>query len=472
MIRKGFEGCCRTRAQQLVMTAVFMAALGSAALASIASAAQNSTIFVNNVDDLYAAVNDQANEGATVVLAPGRYCLSVKAEETPGGDPCLSASPTAVACVWESGASGASRPHGGRLDLQKDMSLSGMAGNPATVIIDGSLLPASSFTVDFGTPGRPAPGRTAIIRTGLGSNAIEWLTIAGSQPAAAAIETDLVEVDGGAPVTSTIRVAHVMAGGSVVAAGSERPLDISCASTRGVDVRNIGIPMAGRRIDAEIVDSEVFGSTEGIRVANFSGADYGDIAVTMRGNRSHTNRLGCIVENNRTNHASISIRSSGDRFEDNGLGCQIGGGLAVMPGVANFNSTTFDARESALINNTLRVFTNLNPTGPMFTDLGGLVAVGGDLVPIDTTSGVFGNTVLVRLWASRIAGNQIGEEDVDFKAYGVRWPTSIESTNIRVLNNHALIELHGVSKFIEVTAFDSKFQDLTGTNRVTVVGEQ
>jgi hypothetical protein len=220
------------------------------------------------------------------------------------------------------------------------------------------------------------------------------------------------------------------------------------------------------------VDSEVFGSTEGIRVANFSGADYGDIAVTMRGNRSHTNRLGCIVENNRTNHASISIRSSGDRFEDNGLGCQIGGGLAVMPGVANFNSTTFDARESALINNTLRVFTNLNPTGPMFTDLGGLVAVGGDLVPIDTTSGVFGNTVLVRLWASRIAGNQIGEEDVDFKAYGVRWPTSIESTNIRVLNNHALIELHGVSKFIEVTAFDSKFQDLTGTNRVTVVGEQ
>src|SRR6476619_3314118 len=111
MIRKGFEGCCRTRAQQLVMTAVFMAALGSAALASIASAAQNSTIFVNNVDDLYAAVNDQANEGATVVLAPGRYCLSVKAEETPGGDPCLSASPTAVACVWESGASGASRPH-------------------------------------------------------------------------------------------------------------------------------------------------------------------------------------------------------------------------------------------------------------------------------------------------------------------------------------------------------------------------
>src|SRR5262249_52416474 len=133
MLRIGFEGYCRTRGQQFVMTAVFMMTLASAALAPIASAEENSTIFVSNVDELYAAVNNQANEGATVVLAPGRYCLSARA----GGDPCLSARPTANACVWESGASGAPRPNGGRLDLQKDMSLSGMAGDRAAVIIDG-----------------------------------------------------------------------------------------------------------------------------------------------------------------------------------------------------------------------------------------------------------------------------------------------------------------------------------------------
>src|SRR5262245_41841723 len=223
MIRKSFEGYCQRRGQQFVMAAVLMAAFGSAALASIASAAETSTIFVSNVDELYAAL-DNPNEGATVVLAPGRYCLS-RIVEHPGGDPCLS-TPTAP-CVWPDPI-GTERPNRGRLDLQKDMSLSGVAGNPSAVIIDGSRLPTRSFATDF--------GRTGIIRTGLGSNGVEWLTVAGSQPAAAAIETDLVEVDeSGAPVMSTIRVAHVIAGGSVVAADSERPLDITCASTRGVD---------------------------------------------------------------------------------------------------------------------------------------------------------------------------------------------------------------------------------------------
>jgi hypothetical protein len=213
------------------------------------------------------------------------------------------------------------------------------------------------------------------------------------------------------------------------------------------------------------VDSEVFGGVEGIRFVNLNAAHYSEINVAMRGNRSHTNRLGCIFENNRSNHASISVRSNGDRFEDNGLGCQIGGGLAVTPGQANFNNVTFDARGSAFVDNTLTDFSKLNATGPLFTDLGGLLVAGGDLVPIDTTSAVSGNTVVIRLWGSKIAGNQV----FDFEAFGARSRTSLNATDTHVLNNQVLIELHGVSRFIEVSAFDSKLPDLTGTNTVTVV---
>ena len=102
-------------------------------------------------------------------------------------------------------------------------------------------------------------GRTAPIRIGRGSNAIEWLTVVGNPEAAAGIATELP----GTPSTR-IRVAHVVSGGS----------------SRGVDVRNVGAASgAGRRIDAEIVDNEflgpsrVVGMSEGIRVANFVGAD-------------------------------------------------------------------------------------------------------------------------------------------------------------------------------------------------------
>ena len=432
MVVKGFEGDCRVRGHQLVTMAILTAALASGALVRIASAAEGPTIFVSNVDDLYAAVNDAANAGAAVVLAPGVYTLSTK------------------------DAGGVPRPNGGRLHLQTDMSLFGVVGERSAVVIDGSLLLGSLFTVPW--------GRTGIINVGLGSNAIEWLTIAGNPAAAAAIETDLVATDeDGTPIPTTIRIAHVVAGGRLMAGGT---LDIEKASARGVDIRNIGTAGgAGRRIDAEIVDSEVFGGVEGIRFVNLNAAHYSEINVAMRGNRSHTNRLGCIFENNRSNHASISVRSNGDRFEDNGLGCQIGGGLAVTPGQANFNNVTFDARGSAFVDNTLTDFSKLNATGPLFTDLGGLLVAGGDLVPIDTTSAVSGNTVVIRLWGSKIAGNQV----FDFEAFGARSPTSLNATDTHVLNNQVLIELHGVSRFIEVSAFDSKLPDLTGTNTVTVV---
>jgi len=215
--------------------------------------------------------------------------------------------------------------------------------------------------------------------------------------------------------------------------------------------------MAGRRLHAEIVDNDFLRGVEGIRVANFAGADRGDISVLMSGNRSYENILGCIVENNRSNFATIYVRSSGDRFEDNGLGCQIGSGLATS-GAANSNSTVFEGHGTHFSNNTRTSF--FNSTGPDFTEFGGVLVVGGDVIgPTATTSS---NAVIVRLWGCKVAGNQ----NSDFQAFGAR---SVDPSRISGVDNHTTIELHGVSKRIDVVAMDSSPADPSGSNTVTII---
>ena len=92
-------------------------------------------INVDNVEALYAAVNDPANVGATIALAPGTYILTVNdPQDTP-------------------------RPNRGRLDLQEDMSLIGVKGDRSAVVIDAFNLPASSYT---GSPGPHAAVRLAL----------------------------------------------------------------------------------------------------------------------------------------------------------------------------------------------------------------------------------------------------------------------------------------------------------------------
>ena len=367
--------------------------------------ARGETVHVADVEQFYAAVNDSANAGTTILLAPGTYVLSAN------------------------DAAGVARPNRGRVELQQNMSISGVADDRAAVVIDAAALPQSSFTMPF--------GRTGVIRTGRGSNAVEWLTIAGNPLAAASIETDL-----GSKLDAWVRVAHVVAGNSA----------------RGVDVRNVGAANAGRQLYAEITDGEFFSGVEGIRVANFVGAHGGQITVLMSGNRVHGSELGCILENNRTNFGTIYVRSSGDRFYDNGFGCQIGAALASSL-VANFNSTVMEAHGTAFIDNTRTEFPN--PTGPEFgTDYAGVLVVGGDVLrPNATTSH---NTVVVKLWGCRVSGNQ----RVDFEAWGAR---SRDPSRVAGVENHAIIELHGVSKQIEVTGGDSSPADPSGTNTLTII---
>ncbi len=69
-------------------------------------------LHIADVEQLYAAVNDAANEGAAIILAPGTYVLSA------------------------TDAAGVARTNAGRLELQRDMSLYGVTDERSAVVID------------------------------------------------------------------------------------------------------------------------------------------------------------------------------------------------------------------------------------------------------------------------------------------------------------------------------------------------
>ena len=392
----------------------------AAAITTSAVASAGPVVYVTNVEQLYDALNNQPNEGAGVVLAPGIYLLSAK-------DPA-----------------GKDRAHFGRLELQRDMSLYGVAGDRAAVVINGAALPSESFTKDV------LFGRTGVVRIGIGTNTVEWLTILGNPTAAAGIATELTDPTEPIPASTTIRVAHVVSGGS----------------SRGIDVRNAGMGMKERRIDAELVDNELIGSTEppqpgtmseGIRLANFVGANGGVIVARLSGNVAHGFQFGCIVANNRSSNAALQVRSSGDRFFANNLGCQIAGGLSQTTGVANSNSTVFEAFGSEFFDNIAQI-----GGSQVIQDgiRGGIRVVGG--LATTSTDVVSGNTVSVSLTGSKVFGNQV----VDFDAFGA---FQAALTGIAGTNNHVTITLRGVSRRIDVIAADSLPVDPSGSNTVTVL---
>jgi len=430
MVGKGFEIDWLIRRARLLSIIALATAFTSAVPAeSAARHSRHSTIVVSTVAELYEEVNDPTNAGRTIVLAAGTYPLSATASPSTGG----------------------------RLDLQLDMSLVGVENDAGAVIIDASDPKLSfSFTI----------GRTGIIRIGLGNNTIEWLTVRGNPAAAAAISTDLVQTDlAGIAMPTTIRVAHVVAGGSA----------------RGVDIRNPTVATKGRRIVGELEDNDFYFGVEGIRFANFVGADNAEIVVDMRRNHSHQNRVGCIFENNRSNNATITVTSHGDQFDDNGLGCQIGGGLAnahmvnAQPGEASFNTTRFDAHKSRFTNNTRTVF-NTAAGGPMFADKGGLFVSAGEILGTPPlTYSASGNAVIVRLWDCDISGNHDVEvvggkiiEHFDLEAFGARSDVVPPSDELAGIDNRVLIQLHKMPA-VDVVEHDSAPDDPNRTNTVTVV---
>jgi hypothetical protein len=257
------------------------------------------SVNVATLEELYTAVNNAANAGSQVVIAPGTYLLSTM---EPGG---------------------AARPNGGRLELQQNMALRGIVGDRGAVVIDAANLPASSYTV-------PLPN-TGAIRAGKGTNAVEWLTIKNATGGGAGIIVHLSE-----PGTTFVRIAHC----------------VSTVSQRGIDIRNVASGAVGYVIQAEIVDNDLFlhrGTTaQGIRIVNSAGVSGNSVTAHLNGNRIFDSQVGLLAQSiGGTNGASVSVYSSGDRFYDNGGGVIIGGGFT-----SSSNSTTnFSAVGSVIENN-------------------------------------------------------------------------------------------------------------------------
>jgi hypothetical protein len=314
------------------------------------------TIPVSNVEELYSAVNNSANAGATLVLAPGTYALSVK---DPYDQP---------------------RPNGGRIQLQPDMSLQGVGGDRDAVVIDAYNLPASSYAQNGAII-----GPNAAIRMGLGHNSLEWLSVRDGRFAAANIDVGLQPLD---PGPAYVRVAHVSSSGS----------------NRGLSVLHFGSANAGQTVEAKIVDCDFFDNfNEGVRLANY-GASGSTIIARMSGNRVRGHKIGLLVVNNGTTSSSITVSSSGNRIFDNAAGTTIIGGLNTNTSLAEGNSVNFESHSDRLVDNTAG--------GGL--EHGGLIVVGNE--DISTSGGGSYNTVDVALWGVRMLGN----DTWDLTAIGAR----------------------------------------------------
>ena len=125
--------------------------------------------------------------------------------------------------------------------------------------------------------------------------------------------------------------------------------------------------------------------------------------------------------------------------------------MVAAPGVANSNSTEFVAYGDSFSDNTLA-----SPN----IDFGGVLVVGAETPGVANSASH--NSVTVALWGTKVSGNQ----NVDFQAFGAR--SIANPPGISGIDNHVTIELHGVSKQIDVDAVNSSPADPTGTNTVTI----
>jgi hypothetical protein len=340
----------------------------------LSPAAVAQVIQISNVEELYSAVNDMGNAGTTLVLAPGTYVLSATSNNTP-------------------------RPNGGRIELQIDMSITGVEGDRNAVVIDASLLPKASFPSG-------ATGPNAAVRMGRGHNAIEWLTVRNAGKAQANIDAGLQPTD---PGGASIVVAHVT----------------STGSARGLNVTTFGSQWANKTLEADIIDSYFFdNASEGVRTGTLAGAQGVTVNVRMSGNLSWGQQTGWLLEHNGNSDATVNAVSSGNRFYANGAGMVILGALSST-GNSNGNAINFEAHGDQLTGN----------TGFSPNDVGGLVVIAAE--NIAAGFGGSNNTVNVSLWGCRMLNNT----DTDFTAVAAR--SNPASAAPYSQNNHVTIEIHG-----------------------------
>jgi hypothetical protein len=372
---------------------------------------------VSTLDELYAAVNDGSNEGTEVVIAPGTYILS------------------------------SDYPNGGRLELQKDMSLSGQPGQPDLVVIDQSALPNTSFVLTGASTGG--------VRMGRGTNKIEWLSLEGgllSSVAFAVLACDLFSTE------TSVSIEHV----NVVSNGARI----------GIDIRNRLPEHAGRKLFASMKDCDLSGFVHSfgfaLAVFNTNDASNALVKLEMSGNYIHGNKVGLITANgaqgaNRTvQNSTIEITSNSDRFEGNGCGIDPSGGVRqTATSFSNNNTVSIKMHGTALTGN--------NPVGvpevqPVNGALPGAIYAAGGYSTTNNIGGnnkVNNNVLTLEFWGCDISNNN----GIDINAVGAFCqPAAL----LAGTNNLVEIYLHGVSANAVVDAINSIPFEPGGTNKVNV----
>jgi len=378
---------------------------------------QSKKIYVGNVDELYAAINNPNNAGATLVIAPGTYSLN------------------------------ANHPKAGRLELEHDMSLVGQPGNAGQVIIDATNLPASSFTIPP-TPGLPAPLPTGVIRMGNGKNSLEWLTLQNDplHIIRSFIQTDIV-----ATPTAEIRIAH-----SIINGGG---------CNIGMSVGNFGEMANWRVVKAEIEDNEIMeninpsptGNGTGIQIVNHRGTNDASVIATLSRNYIHHNKAGMIISNISSQRCVIEIKSYDNRVEDNGVGLAMRAGFnESVPSIGN--SLKFDAYATTVKNNTG------NPAPPFSNPACGVFAAGGGSMLLFGLPGTVNNNKLdISFYGCAIEGNTGTAQILAYGAHST-YPLSTPAGTTNATN----IYLHGISARATISALASLPAEPAGTNTVNV----
>ena len=367
-------------------------------------------VWVGNVDQLYTEINNPENAGSTLVLSPGIYMLN------------------------------ANHPHGGRLELLHDMSLTGQPGQPGAVIIDVSNLPfPSSFTV----PATPTSSafQSGAIRMGDGSNGLEWLTIQNEpiHRIRSLVQTDII-----ATSTTQIKIAHCILKGSSI----------------GMNIIN-NTAANGRIIETEIEDNEIFDNKfsfgAAIQIQNSNGVQGASIKASLRRNYLHGNSFGVVAFNGQApiGNNQITIASTANRIENNGLGIGLQGGLS---GSSN-SSILFKAYGDVIRD-------NLNmPTTSSFPHIisGGVYIAGGSGRAIDIP-GITNNNRVEAHFHDCIIKENIGTFQIN--AFGGR--TTYPSSAAVGIYNTAKVYLYGISTNATVNAENSFPVEPEGTNTVNI----
>jgi len=386
------------------------------------------SISVTNVTQLYAAVNNPNNAGKTISLARGIYIL----------DPAMDTNLT------------------GRLELQPNMELHGQVNNPASVIIDISRLPSTSYG-----PVSGGPNRTGAIRLGKGNNVLSGLTVIGNNNqlntvALSVIDTDLKVLN----AISKIKISNCIVGGGRI----------------GINVRNVGSDHDGRKIDVQLLNNVLVNNQQsdpgtqqgqGIVIQHANGVSNATIKATLKGNFIYGNTIGVKIFNNSSNNNldtlnnKIAITSKDDTIVMNKLGISIGGGIHTGgTKKINGNSIVFNATHTTIQNNAGIIHDSVvEPSGIFVT--GGSVSAGNV---------ISNNKVNINLTDCTLSGNQ----HVDIMAYGAYTKTNNPlgyTPPIPPLPgtfNIVNIQLNGTSATANVVKTDCFPTETPSTNKVTV----